>query len=166
MDAGPRLERISVRQRLRRIAAWLEPGNERRKDMKLKGPSMGDVKGITTEVAGESMEKVNQMVDELKSALALFEKFGFRAGKLKMEMGAMPAISTSISGSLDKVEVDSLQKLIEEHKDNKLLSAMVKGLIGAKQLRDRIELNYFTGTTLKVKLGVPPKISFDLQEMK
>jgi len=134
--------------------------------MKLKGSSLGDVKGVATEVAGESMEKVNEMVDELKSALALFDKFGFRAGKFKMELGAMPAISTSISGSLDKVDVDSLQKLIEEHKDNKLLSAMVKGLIGAKQLRDRIELNYFTGTTLKVKLGVPPKISFDLEEMK
>ncbi len=134
--------------------------------MKLKGPNLGDVKGKATEVAGESMAKVHEMVDELKSALALFEKFGFRAGKLKMEMGPVPSISTSISGSLEKVEVGGLQKLIEEHRDNKLLSAMLKGLIGAKQLRDRIELNYFTGTTLNVKLGVPPKISFDLQEVK
>ena len=134
--------------------------------MKLKSPSLGDVKGKATEVAGESMAKANEMMDELKTALALFEKFGFRAGKFKMDMGAIPAISTTISGSLDKVEVDGIQNLIEEHKENKLLCAMLKTLIKAKQVRDRVDLDYFTGTTLDIKLGVPPKISFDLQEIK
>jgi hypothetical protein len=140
--------------------------NERSAEMKLKTPGMGDVKGKATEMAGDAMAKVNEMIDELKSALALFEKFGFRAGKLKMDMGAMPAVSTSLSGSLDKVEVGGLQKLIEEHKKSKLLSGMLNALIRAKQVRDRVDINYFTGTTLNVKLGVPPSISFDLEEIK
>jgi hypothetical protein len=134
--------------------------------MKLKSPSLGDVKEKASEASGDAMAKVNEMVDELKSALALFEKFGFRAGKFKMDMGALPSVSTSISGSLDKVEVGGLEKLIEEHKDNKLLCGMLKALVKAKQVRDRVELDYFTGTTLNVQLGVPPKISFDLQEIK
>jgi hypothetical protein len=54
--------------------------------------------------------------------------------------------------------------LIEDHKDNKLLVSMLKALITAKEVRDRVDLPYFTGTKLDIKLGVPPKISFDLQE--
>ena len=59
-----------------------------------------------------------------------------------------------------------LQKLTEEHKDNKLLAGMLNALIRAKQVRDRVDISYFTGTTLNVKLGVPPSISFDLEEIK
>jgi hypothetical protein len=41
---------------------------------------------------------------------------------------------------------------------------MLKSLVTAKEIRDRVELPYFTGAKLDIKLGVPPKISFDLQE--
>ncbi|MGD8386450.1 MAG: hypothetical protein PVG49_04885 [Desulfobacteraceae bacterium] len=110
------------------------------------------------------MAKVDDMVDDLKSALGVFESFGFRASKLNMELGAMPAISTSISGSLDKVDVEGLKKLIEENEQNKLLCGMLNALIKARQLRDRIEMDSFTGTTLDIKLGAPPKLSFHLRE--
>jgi hypothetical protein len=127
---------------------------------------MEDVKGKATEAAGDAMAKVNEMVDEIKTALAVFEKFGFRAGKLKMDFTPIASVATSISGSLDKVEKESLEKLIEEHQENKLLCGMLKALIKAKQVRDRVEVDYFTGTTLNVQMGIPPKISFDLKEIK
>ena len=41
-------------------------------------------------------------------------------------MGALPEVSTSVSGSLEKVQVENIKQLLEDHKDNKLLVSMLK----------------------------------------
>jgi hypothetical protein len=128
---------------------------------------MPDLKGVKEKAAdmgGATKAKIDETLDEFKKATNLFGKFGFKVGKFKVGMGALPEISTSVSGSLETVQVENIKQLIEDHKDNKLLVSMLKALVTAKEVRDRVELPYFTGAKLDIKLGVPPKISFDLQE--
>ena len=128
---------------------------------------MSDLKGVKEKAAdmgGATKAKIDETLEEFKKATNLFGKFGFKVGKFKVGMGALPEVSTSVSGSLEKVQVQNIKQLIEDHKDNKLLVSMLKALITAKEVRDRVELPYFTGAKLDIKLGVPPKISFDLQE--
>ena len=128
---------------------------------------MPDLKGIKEKAADMSAvtrAKIDETLEEFKKAINLFGNFGFKVGKFKVSMGAIPEVSTSVSGSLEKVQVENIKPLIEDHKDNKLLVSMLKALITAKEVRDRVDLPYFTGTKLDIKLGVPPKISFDLQE--
>jgi hypothetical protein len=128
---------------------------------------MPDLKGVKEKAAdmgGATKAKIDETLEEFKKAINLFGKFGFKVGKFKVGMGALPEVNTSVSGSLEKVQVENMRQLIEDHKDNKLLVSMLKALITAKEVRDRVELPYFTGAKLDIKLGVPPKISFDLQE--
>jgi hypothetical protein len=128
---------------------------------------MPDLKGVKEKAAdmgGATKAKIDETLDEFKKATNLFGKFGFKVGKFKVGMGALPEISTSVSGSLETVQVENIKQLIEDHKDNKLLVSMLKALVTAKEVRDRVELPYFAGAKLDIKLGVPPKISFDLQE--
>jgi len=128
---------------------------------------MPDIKGVkekAADIGGATKAKIDETLEEFKKATDLFGKFGFKVGKFKVGMGALPEITTSVAGSLEGVQVEKISKLIEEHKDNKLLTSMLKTLITAKEIRDRVELPYFTGAKLDIKLGVPPKISFDLQE--
>jgi hypothetical protein len=128
---------------------------------------MPDLKGVKEKAAdmGEATKaKIDETLEEFKKAINLFGKFGFKVSKFKVGMGVLPEISTSVSGSLEKVQAENIKQLIEDHKDNKLLVSMLKALITAKEVRDRVELPYFTGAKLDIKLGVPPKISFDLQE--
>jgi len=128
---------------------------------------MPDLKGIKEKAAdmgSATKAKIDETLEEFKKATNLFGKFGFKVGKFKVVMGTLPEVSTSVSGSLEKVQVENIKQLIEDHKDNKLLVSMLKALITAKEVRDRIELPYFTGTKLDIKLGLPPKISFDLHE--
>ena len=130
--------------------------------------SMPDLKGVKEKAAGvgdATKAKIESSLQELKNAMGLFEQFGFRASKLKVGMGVIPEVSTSISGSLDKVQAEKIAQLMEQYKDNKLLATMLKALITAKEIRDRVDLPYFTGVKLDVTLGIPPKISFDLQEL-
>ena len=127
-------------------------------------PDIKGVKGKASDLGGAARAKIDETLEEFKNATALFGKFGFKVGKFKVGMGALPEITTSVSGSLEGVQVENISQLIEDHKDNKLLTSMLKALITAKEVRDRVELPYFTGAKLDIKLGVPPKISFDLQE--
>ena len=128
---------------------------------------MPDLKGVREKAAdmgGATKAKIDETLDEFKKATDLFGKFGFKVGKFKVGMGALPEITTSLSGSLEAVQVENVKKLIEDHQDNKLITTMLKALVTAKEVRDRVELPYFTGAKLDIKLGVPPKVSFDLQE--
>lgn len=128
---------------------------------------MPDIKGVkekASDLGGAAKAKIDETLEEFKNATDIFGKFGFKVGKFKVGMGALPEITTSVSGSLEGIQVEKINQLIEEHKDNKLLTSMLKALVSAKEIRDRIELPYFTGAKLDIKLGVPPKISFDLQE--
>lgn len=128
---------------------------------------MPDLKGVkekTADIGGATKAKIDETLDEFKKAADLFGKFGFKVGKFKVGMGALPEITTSLSGSLEAVQVENVKQLAEDHKDNKLIATMLKALITAKEVRDRVELPYFTGAKLDIKLGVPPKVSFDLQE--
>ena len=127
-------------------------------------PDIKGVKGKAADLGGATKAKIDETLEEFKNATVLFGKFGFKVGKFKVGMGALPEITTSVSGSLEGVQVENISQLIEDHKDNKLLASMLKALITAKEVRDRVELPYFTGAKLDIKLGVPPKISFDLQE--
>jgi hypothetical protein len=127
-------------------------------------PDIKGVKGKASDLGGATKAKIDETLEEFKKATVLFGKFGFKVGKFKVGMGALPEITTSVSGSLEGVQLENIRQLIEDHKDNKLLTSMLKALVTAKEVRDRVELPYFTGAKLDVKLGVPPKISFDLQE--
>ena len=127
-------------------------------------PNIKGVKDKAADIGGAAKAKIDESLEEFKKATDLFGKFGFKVGKFKVGMGALPEITTSVSGSLEGVQVENIKQLIEAHKDNKLLASMLKALVTAKEIRDRVELPYFTGAKLDIKLGVPPKISFDLQE--
>jgi hypothetical protein len=128
---------------------------------------MPDIKGVkekASDLGGATKAKIDETLEEFKKATDLFGRFGFKVGKFKVGMGALPEITTSVSGSLEGIQLENIRQLIEDHKDNKLLTSMLKALVTAKEVRDRVELPYFTGAKLDVKLGVPPKISIDLQE--
>jgi DNA mismatch repair ATPase MutL len=133
-------------------------------DLKKGVSDLKSVKEKAGDLGGAVKAKIDESLEEFKKAIDLFGKFGFKVGKFKVDMGALPEITTSVSGSLEGVQLEKIKQLVEEHKDNKFLSSMLKALVAAKEVRDRVELPYFTGVKLDIKLGVPPKISFDLQE--
>jgi hypothetical protein len=127
-------------------------------------PDLKGVKDKASDLGGAAKAKIDETLEEFKKATDVFGKFGFKVGKFKVGMGALPEITTSVSGSLEGIQVEKVNQLIKDHQDNKLLTSMLKSLVTAKEIRDRVELPYFTGAKLDIKLGVPPKISFDLQE--
>jgi hypothetical protein len=108
-----------------------------------------------------SMEKMREWLDDYKKAIAVMETFGFTVGKLEVEMGLPPKVQTFILGSIENIQTEKLNKLIEEHQGEALLAALLRSLVLIKQIWESLDLK-LTGVILKVTFGIPPKIDAEI----
>lgn len=106
-------------------------------------------------------EKLNEMLDDYRAAVDHLRKFGFEVGRFQVGMGILPEVQTSISGSIARVEEDEMRALAEQSADRRLLAGIARALVAAKEFRKRVDIEY-DSVTVDVKLGLPPRISFDL----
>jgi hypothetical protein len=108
-----------------------------------------------------AMEKVMAWLDDYKKAMAVMETFGFTVGKFKIETGFPPEVQTSLSGSIENIHPAQLKQMMEEHKGESLLASFMQALIVTRQIWERVDLK-LQAVTLKVTLGVPPKIDVEI----
>lgn len=113
------------------------------------------------ELISASMGKMSELLDDYKKAITVMETFGFTVGKLEVEMGLPPKVLTSILGSIENIQTEKLNKVIEEHQGEALLAALLKSLVLIKQISKSLDLK-LTGVILKVTLGIPPKIDAEI----
>ena len=113
------------------------------------------------ELISVSMVKINEWLDDYKKAITVMETFGFTVGKLEVEMGLPPKVQTFILGSIENIQTEKVNKLIEEHQGETLLAALLRALVLIKQIWKSLELK-LTGVILKVTLGISPKIDAEI----
>ena len=113
------------------------------------------------ELISLSMGKINEWLDDYKKAITVMETFGFTVGKVEVEMGLPPKVLTSILGSIENIQTENVNKLIEEHQGETLLAGLLRALILIKQIWKSLDLK-LTGVILKVTLGISPKIDAEI----
>jgi len=118
-------------------------------------------KSATEGLGDVAQAKVKDWIAEYKKAAAVLETLGFTVGRFTVGMGAFPELHTSLVGSIEKIREDHLRTMIDEHKTEELLVALLKTLIWARWGWEQMELK-LTGVTLHVTLGVPPKVSAEI----
>jgi hypothetical protein len=122
-----------------------------------------DLTEKAAEVRGVAADKLNAVLDDYSVAVETFESFGFKMTQFRVGMGLLPEINTSIRGSLKRVKEDEINELIEKNEGKKILIAMLRALLAAKDMQARAKLVNFGQLVLDVKLGIPPSISFNLE---
>ncbi len=118
-------------------------------------------KSATEGLGDLAQAKVKDWIAEYKKAAAVLETLGFTVGRFTVGMGAFPELHTSLVGSIEKIREDKLRTMIDEHKSEELLVALLKTLIWARWGWEQME-SKLTGVTLHVTLGVPPKVSAEI----
>jgi hypothetical protein len=113
--------------------------------------------------AGLLDDKINSLLGEYSQAVESLKALGFKVGKLHLEMGILPQISTSIRGSIDDIDPVKVQEIMDGNPDKKLLAAILSALLTVFRIRDMVDLKSSKDVVLDVTLGVPPKVSVDLQ---
>ena len=104
---------------------------------------------------------INNWLDDFNNAVKLLSTFGFRVGKFKVGSGVTPKIATSIIGSLEKVEKQKIKKLIDANRERKIVTAILKAVLTAKNIQERVDVLPTLDVRIDVVLGWPPDISID-----
>lgn len=123
--------------------------------------SVGTAKDAAGGMGTASMDKVNEWLDEFNSAMILLDEFGFKVDKFSVGSGLVPAITTSIVGSLSSIDTDAVDKAIAEHEGRTIVVTLMKSVRTAKQVRERVSSLPFSDVRIDVTLGWPPDISLD-----
>jgi len=128
-------------------------GPRRDFEMDLKGlrEKAGELTGAATDAAGK-------MVDEFNEALPTLRALGFTVKDLQMGMGLVPEINVKLVASTDTVDAKKIKEIMEKNPENKTLTAALKGLLAAYNLKQMVGSVPFKGVELDMKLGIPPHI--------
>jgi len=114
------------------------------------------------EVSAAAEDKIDEIIDEFNRFMPLAEELGLSIASFDIEAGLLPQIKTSLVGSIDNIENEAVERIIAENENNKLLIAVLKAILMAKGIHERLEGAYISvlkDLVIDIKLGVPPSIS-------
>ena len=120
------------------------------------------VKEKAEEVAAAGEEKIDAAIAEFNKMMPFAEELGLSIASFDIEAGLLPKIKTSLVGSIDDINDETVEKLISENEDNKLLVAIFKAVLMAKSIHQKLEGAYISilkDIVVDIQLGIPPSIS-------
>jgi hypothetical protein len=122
-------------------------------------------KGITSndKIAGLLDEKINMLLGEYSQTVSTLQTLGLDVGKIRVEMGLLPQVSTTIRGSVNDLDPEKIQKVLDSNPDKKLLNAILSALLTLVRIREVVDLKNSKDVVLDVTLGMPPKVSAQLE---
>jgi hypothetical protein len=129
--------------------------------IKDKGGKLKDISGGTADAA---LEKVNHLLDEFNKAIPTIKALGFSVNNFHVGMGAIPEIEAKITGSVDAIDAEKIQELIQNNQDKQILITILQGLQTASHAKEQLGELAFKGVEVDIKLGLPPKISISFME--
>lgn len=115
-----------------------------------------------SELSSIAEDKIDELLDEFKRILPMMEQLGLTVNSFDIEAGVLPKVQTSLLGSIQNLNNETVEKVIAENEDNKLLTTILKAIIMAKKVHERLEDAYISilkDIVVDVQLGLPPKVS-------
>jgi hypothetical protein len=123
-----------------------------------------DAKDKIVESGTLSTDRVNLILEEYRRVLLMLKDFGLEVGKLRVMASVPPEISTTIIGSIDRINEDRVKEMQVAHPDKKLLSAILSALQTTIHIRKAIDLGELSDIRIDISLGIPPRVAVDLVE--
>ena len=117
-------------------------------------------------VSAGALEKIDEVINEFNAMLPFVEELGLSVASFNIEAGLLPQIKTSLVGSIDNIKDETVESLITEHENNKLLVAVLSAVLMAKNIHQKLEGAYISvlkDLVIDIKLGIPPSISCRFQ---
>jgi len=123
----------------------------------------GDIKGKASDIMGAAAGTVEKMLDDFNQAVPVIKGLGFSIKDIKVE-GMPPKVNATLTGSVEAMDSEKIQELIDAKSDKKFLVTLLKGLLAASNIKEQLSALVFKGVEAKIKLGVPPGISVKFME--
>lgn len=106
----------------------------------------------------ETKEKFNTLASELDRISPIIEEAGYVIRETRMSIGLPPFVELYLYKSKDHTK-KSFDELIEENKEDKAVSMVLKTLKGATKLQSKARIGDQVFQEIILTLSVPPRIS-------
>jgi hypothetical protein len=106
-------------------------------------------------------DKLIEWLNDYKKATVILNALGFTVGKFMVSMGLPPEVHTTLSGKVDSIQKDEVERLIEKHQNDSSTVHLLKALLLAKKISGHVE-GRLDGVTLHITLGLPPSVKVEL----
>ena len=133
------------------IRAMIEEGAETIRDIR------ADVEDTVEDLKADSEEKMMESLEKIQEAERVFKEAGYKLHAVEMEMGFNPKI-ISVLRRESEIGARKQERLIKQHKDNKLLKSMLTSLFKAEALEDKVHLKNLTFTEVHIEVGLVPAV--------
>jgi hypothetical protein len=120
------------------------------------------IKDFSEDVSDAASRKIRGLVREFNAAIPAMKALGFSVSAFSVEVGIAPDIGATLKGSVRALNPRKIRKLIGKYSDNVPLSALLKALLIAAELKDELSDMGIKGVEIDIELGLPPLINVDL----
>ena len=122
------------------------------------GSKLADSFSFLKNMKEASVEKVNQLVNDILGLAPLIETTGFNMREVSVDIGIPPGIGISFTKEKD-VDAETINQILEDNKDKEVLKLIIKGLLKADSLQKGMNLSHYIFRGLNMKIGLPPDMS-------
>lgn len=113
---------------------------------------------IVSEFKDQGVEKVKSIFENINSSTVIFDHSGFTLSSLGVTLGIPPDVSASFALK-EKINEEARSKVLEEAKDNKIITLILKCLFKAEDFYEKLKMGNFKLGSVDIILGLTPGIS-------
>jgi len=112
--------------------------------------------------AGAGAQKAQELLHEFNNTIPTLKAFGLSVSNISFEMGLVPEIGATFTGSIEALDKDKIKDLMERHRDKKILTMILEVLRTVGTFKEQLSELPVTGIRLEVSLGISPKLRVGL----
>lgn len=129
---------------------------------RLKGKAR-EVQSTVAEKIAETSEaaqdKLREKLDELNGLLPAIRELGYTVDAVQVGIGLLPEIGIDVSGLARTMDAATYERVLEEQKENKVISLILKALQTTSSWQQKIHFADMGCDQATITLGLPPSIT-------
>ena len=113
---------------------------------------------IIKQFADSGKGKITEMVESINRSSELFNKAGYSLNQIEITLGLPPDLVLEFSKK-ESISDEEENQLIEETKDNKIVSLIIKSLFKANDFANSLKIGDRKLKSVEITFGITPGIS-------
>lgn len=111
------------------------------------------------ETSEAAQEKVREKLAELNDLVPSIRALGYSVDGIQVGIGLLPDVGIDVSGLARTMDAAAYERVLEEQKDNKLISLILRTLQTTSSWQQKIHFIDMGCDQATITLGIPPKIT-------
>jgi hypothetical protein len=134
---------------------------------KLKDKTKEISSSVTEKISDAALagqDKLNESMGDIDGIASSIRELGYSLNSISVGVGLIPDIQFELSGLTKIMDEATFERVTEEHKESKIICAVLKTLQTASILQSKIHIMEMRSDVATITLGLPPKLTLKFKK--